>query len=216
MNQKFIFGTHASMLVYEFAKMFGDYSNATPHTQRSVEDAFIKFYGINPKSATADDEINTRPLLVQALMQLSTEYSNILRYDPNAIIKYKSFVCFDKDCFKEYGIPMKVSRKTLLYVNSIIARNHKMLDVLEDGFPRDMDIYKSTFYDHFANNLFVRSAIFVLVENEQFLPSKRIIKQCQRCEHKINGVSIFKAKDIPSILLSGSDMLSKKTHLFCY
>lgn len=217
MHNEISFGYYSVLWVCQFARMFADYFDATPDMQRSIEDAFIKFYGINPKAATADDEINTRPQLVKTLMEISTEYSNILRYDPEAINKFKSFVCFDKSCFKEsFGLATDINRKTLLYAQSILERNHRMLGVDDDGFPKSRDIYRSTFYEHFANSFYACTKTFVLVENAQMLPSRSIIRQCYKNSLSTNGMHIFKAKDVLELMLNGSDILSQKARLFCY
>lgn len=217
MHNEISFGYYSVLWVCQIARMLEKYLNASPDMQRSAEDAFIKFYGINPKAATADDEINTRPQLVKTLIEISTEYSNILRYDPEAINKYKSFVCFDKSCFKDsFGLATDINRKTLLYAQSILERNHIMLGVNDDGFPRSSDIYHSTFYEHFAHSLYASTKTFVLVENEHMLPRKSIIRQCYNNSLSTNGMHIFKSKDVLELMLSGSDILSLKARLLCY
>lgn len=207
------FGIQASTWVYDIAKMFANYSNATPRTQRSAEDAFMRYYGINPTAVTANDEINIRPQLVEALMKLSTEYSNILRYDPDSVKKYESFVLHESNCFIEHGMQMKITRKTLMYVNAALERNHIYLGVGDDGYPVEPNVYNNLLYDYF--NLFYHFVTLILVENEQIIPNKRIIKECQNNNLKIDGVHIIKAKDIPYIL-GTSDILSRKARLFCY
>lgn len=207
------FGVKASTWVYDIAKMFANYSNATPHTQRSAEDAFMRYYGINPTAVTANDEINVRPKLIKSLMKLSLEYSNILRYDPDSVKKYQSFVLYERNCFTEHGMQMKITGKTLMYVNAVLERNHIDLGVGDDGYPVVSNVYDNLFYDYF--NLFYRFVTLTLVENEQILPNKQIVKKCQDNNLKIDGVHIIKAKDIPFIL-GTSDILSRKARLFCY
>lgn len=218
MHNELTFGYYSVLWVCQIATMLEKYLNSFPDTQRSAEDAFIKFYGIKPKAATINDEINTRPQLVKTLIELSIEYSNILRYDSDAIKKYRSFACFDKSCFQDpFGLANDINTTTLLYAKSILKRNHIMLGVNDDGFPKSKpDIKHSRFYRYFANSLYASTKTFVLVENEQMLPSKSIIRQCHKNSLSTNGMHIFKSKDVLELMLSGSDILSHKARLLCY